>query len=396
MVLTRQQLLRDLYVAYYDARRHKGKMSYILKWEVNLRENMEQLCDDLMNRNYVALPSKCFIVEYPKKREVFAAQFRDRIVHHLYYNYTLELYARTFIQDSYSCLPGRGTHYGIKRLTDYCRRESLNWQEKCYVMKIDIRGYFMHIVRSRLLEIAISTLKKMASHRISKDSKETWADRLDMDLIYWLTKEIIMLNPKKSSIMVGSEENWNGLDAAKSLMKTADGLGLPIGNLTSQLFSNVYLNELDQYMKRVIGCRRYGRYVDDAYIVSSDKEWLLSIVPKIHDFLLENLGLEMHMGKLTMNEIHQGVEFLGAFIKPYRTYTSNNTLKRIRMKLSHADPTDRQRMVNSVNSYLGSLSHTSSYKIRRQLFQREKYLRVGVFDSEMTKIKDRYVFYNLI
>ena len=263
-------------------------------------------------------------------------------------------------------------------------------------MKIDIRGYFMHIVRSRLLEIAISTLKKMASHRISKDSKETWADRLDMDLIYWLTKEIIMLNPKKSSIMVGSEENWDGLDAAKSLMKTADGLGLPIGNLTSQLFSNVYLNELDQYMKRVIGCRRYGRYVDDAYIVSSDKEWLLSIVPKIHDFLLENLGLEMHMGKLTMSEIHQGVEFLGAFIKPYRTYTSNKTLKRIRMKLSHADPTDRQRMVNSVNSYLGSLSHTSSYRIRLQLFQREKYLRVGVFDSEMTKIKDRYVFYNLI
>ena len=110
MTLTRQQLLRDLYAAYYDARRGKGKMSYIVKWEADLKANMEQLCDDLISRRYVAQPSKCFIVDYPKKREIFAAMFRDRIVHHLYYNYTHRLYERTFIQDSYSCVPGRGTH----------------------------------------------------------------------------------------------------------------------------------------------------------------------------------------------------------------------------------------------------------------------------------------------
>lgn len=113
MTLTRQQLLIDLYQAYYDARKHKSARSYVRKWEYNLKENMEELCDALMSRSYNPLPSKCFIVDYPKKREIFAAMFRDRIVHHLYFNYTHKLYERTFIQDSYSCIRNRGTHYGI-------------------------------------------------------------------------------------------------------------------------------------------------------------------------------------------------------------------------------------------------------------------------------------------
>ena len=101
--LTRSQLLYDLYVAFYDAARHKHKMSYVQKFETNLAENLNELCDDLLTRRYKALPSKCFIVTYPKKREVFCAAFRDRIVHHLYFRYTHQLFERTFIADSYSC-----------------------------------------------------------------------------------------------------------------------------------------------------------------------------------------------------------------------------------------------------------------------------------------------------
>ena len=145
--LTRNQLLYDLYVAFYDAARHKHKMSYVVKFESNLAENLNELCDDLLSRRYRAQPSKCFIIDYPKKREVFAAMFRDRIVHHLFFRYTHQLFERTFIADSYSCIKGRGTHYGIDRIRQHIREASLNWQEPCYSMSLDIRGYFMHINR---------------------------------------------------------------------------------------------------------------------------------------------------------------------------------------------------------------------------------------------------------
>lgn len=117
--LTREDLIRDLYIAFYDARKHKTTKSYVLEFESNLKEEIEKLCDELLTRSYKPLPSTCFIVNYPKKREIFAAQFRDRIIHHLYYNYTGELFERTFIQDTYSCIKGRGTHYGISRLVPY-------------------------------------------------------------------------------------------------------------------------------------------------------------------------------------------------------------------------------------------------------------------------------------
>ena len=395
MTLTRESLLRDLYMAYYAARRHKGQMSYITGWEENMRQNMEDLCDELLTKTYNPLPSKCFIVEYPKKREVFAAQFRDRIVHHLYYDWTHELFERTFIADSYSCIVGRGTHYGIQRLTDYCRKISLNWQEKCYVMHLDIRGYFMHIDRHRLLDIATASLRRMAANRVSRDNKQTWGDVLDIDFICWLTGEIALINPKTNCIIVGSDSDWDGLDPAKSLLKTEEGRGLPIGNLTSQLFSNVYLNLLDQFIKRELKCKGYGRYVDDAYMVSADRDWLKVQVPRIEQFLDKELGLKLHHGKTEINEVHNGVEYLGAFIKPYRTYISNHTLRRIEDKVKRIDYRDKKKAVRSINSYLGILSHTASWKIRRRMFFNSKCLRLGVFNADMAKLTERNLFFNV-
>lgn len=376
MTITRQQLLFDLYVAFYDARRGKSKRSYIRKWESNLKENMEQLCDDLYNRTYEPQPSKCFIVDYPKKREIFAAMFRDRIVHHLYFNYTHAIYERTFIADAYSCIKGRGTHYGINRLRDFCRRESQNWQQSCYVMHLDIRGYFMHIDRQRLLDISLRTL-----HRKAKDK--------DLDFLCWLTLIIAMLDPRRNCIIVGDPSNWDGLDPAKSMLHLKDGLGLPIGNLTSQLFSNVYLNEFDQFMKRTLKCRYYGRYVDDAFVVSADREWLMRIVPDVQRFLKERLGVELHMGKLIIEEVHRGVEFLGSYIKPYRTYISNHALLRIEQKVAHLDFRKPWLVVRSVNSYLGIFQHTDSVKIRRRLLMTRDIMRFCIFNREMTKARDR-------
>ena len=126
--LTREALLKDLYVAFYDARRHKANKPYVRYFERDLKEEIESLCDELWNRTYQAQPSRCFIIDYPKKREVFAAQFRDRVVHHLYFNYAHEMFERTFIQDTYSCIKNRGTLYGINRLAKHIRSESLNYK----------------------------------------------------------------------------------------------------------------------------------------------------------------------------------------------------------------------------------------------------------------------------
>lgn len=244
-------------------------------------------------------------------------------------------------------------------------------------------------------EIAVASLRKMSSHRVSKESVTTWGDVLDMDFLVWLTEIIVMLDPKENCIITGSPDGWYGLDPAKSMLHLEDGIGLPIGNLTSQLFSNVYLNVLDQFVKRELGCKYYGRYVDDACIVSHDKGLLISLVPVIRDFLKSELGLDLHTGKLVVSEVHRGVEFLGAYIKPYRTYMSRHSLARMEEKIADLDYSKPWKVIRSVNSYLGIMAHTASYKMRRRMFLKPEFLRIGLFDDDMTKITDRQVFYKL-
>jgi retron-type reverse transcriptase len=378
--LTRERLLADLRQAYYDARCHKRNKPYQLRFEAHVEENLESLCDELWNRNYQTLPSSCFIITDPKQREVFAADFRDRIVHHLYYNYTHQIYERTFIHDTYSCIKGRGTHYGIRRLEEHIRKESQNYTVPCYVMKMDIRGYFMHIDRQRLLEICLATINKMARHRVSCHRPERWENVVDIDFVKYLTEVIVLLDPSLCCQVKGQKSDWDGLPLDKSLFHSPQGCGLPIGNLTSQLFSNVYLNVLDQFMKRKLKCKHYGRYVDDFYVVSADKEWLFSIVPKVKALLSERLGLAFHDGKLKVSSVWHGVEFLGAWLKPYRVYVSRNCLGRINRKLSVLETVNPKKWYAPLNSYCGLLSHWNNYNVRKMLLKRHSFTRYGFFD----------------
>ena len=314
------QLLADLHIAYQDARRHKRQKPYQQRFESNAEENLRELCDELWHRTYTPRPSTCFIITDPKRREVFAAQFRDRIVHHLYYNYVHEMLERTFIDDSYSCIKKRGTHYGIRRLENHIRKESQNYSEPCYVLKMDIKGYFMHINRQRLLDITLASLCSMANHKVAKGEKFRWRDVIDMDILEYLSRIVIMLNPIDDCQRRGSLNDWKHLSPEKSLFHSPEGCGLPIGNLTSQLFSNVYLNVLDQYAKRQLHCRHYGRYVDDFYVVSADKEYLRHIAKELSDFLNDSLSLEVNDKKTVICDVRQGVPFLGAYLKPHRRY----------------------------------------------------------------------------
>ena len=242
----------------------------------------------------------------------------------------------------------------------------------------------MHINRQRLLEIAVGSLRKMASHEA--DGKRIWCEVLDMDFVEWLTEQIALLDPKKNCVICGEPSDWDGLDPAKSMLHLENGLGLPIGNLTSQLFSNVYLNVFDQFMKRELKCRYYGRYVDDAAVVSADRDWLLSIIPDVDGFLRSELGLELHKGKLEVSEVHRGVEFLGAYIKPWRTYISNHSLRRMEKKISAFVYSRPWLVARSVNSYLGIMKHRSSYRLRRRLFMTRPILRICTFDERVLKV----------
>ncbi len=384
--LTREQLLADLYQAYYDARSHKRNKPYQVRFEANLEQNLNCLCDELYNRVYKSLPSSCFIITDPKKREVFAADFRDRIVHHLYYNYTHEMYERSFIYDSYSCIKGRGTHFGIKRLEEHIRKESQGYAEPCYVLKMDISGYFMRINRARLLEICLNTIARMARHRVKKHCRELWAEEVDIEFVGYLTQEIVMLNPMENCILRGRASDWDDLPYNKSLFHSPDGCGLPIGNLTSQLFSNVYLNVLDQYVKRELRCRHYGRYVDDFYVVSADKKYLIEVSIAIKQYLQDRLELMINDGKTKIVSVWEGVEFLGAYVKPYRQYASKQMVDRIRLKLRKLDLKDKVKLEVSLNSFCGLLSHGRNYNLRKKLFLLENsFPDKVVFDDSLLK-----------
>lgn len=230
-------------------------------------------------------------------------------------------------------------------------------------------------------------MPKEAAAVLGVSPRSTWQQVLDMDFVRWLTEVIVMLDPKTSCERAMPIEAWQGLDPAKSLFCTEDGRGLPIGNLTSQLLSNVYLNVLDQFMKRVLKCRRYGRYVDDFYVVSCDREWLLQLVPKVRRFLKQELGLDLHMGKVCICRSTQGVEFLGAYVRPWHITPSAATLQRIRRHLREMDFSRPDKVVRTVNSYLGILRQTASYRLRRELFFRPEYLRIGHFDADMTRMQ---------
>ena len=383
--LSREQLLHDLYRAYRRARLHKVCSTDQQHFELHLDEELVSLTNELHNRTYKLSPSICFIVRDPKQREVFAANFRDRVVHHLYYAYTHLLFERTFIADSYSCIERRGTHYGISRLAHHIRSESHNNRQTCYILKVDIKGYFMHINRQKLFTLCTQTLEKHRKRRM-QDGKP-WDATHDYDLVCYLTKLFTLQDSLQGCQRRGNPEDWKGLPPSKSLFFSAEGCGLPIGNLTSQLFSNVYMNEFDHYCKRILQCRHYGRYVDDAYVVSHDKQWLKSLVPLMRKFLSAELGLQLHPQKTRIDNNFLGVSFLGAYLKPWRTYVRHDTVQRMKRKVRalNVEKSTPNYLRSSMGSFAGVFSHHKGLRICELALctPNKEVLRKGSFTQNM-------------
>ena len=244
------------------------------------------------------------------------------------------------------------------------------------MLKLDLRGYFMNIDRRKLYGMLVDTFARFA-RRPARDGK-TWEQLLDYGLIRYLTREIVFNDPTYNCYVRGRRSQWEGLPPSKSLFHTPEGCGLPIGNLTSQLFSNVYLSKLDDFVKRSLGERHYGRYVDDFYIVHNDPGYLLSLIPAIGRFLRDDAALSLHPDKTKLANVLGGIAFLGSYIKPYRRYVLHRTVFRIREKLDRldrrppgyfAEPRRLRRALSSANSFLGTFVRARTYRLRQEVFR---------------------------
>lgn len=308
-------LLVDVFQAYYDARRNKRNTPSQLRFELDLERNLVGLCHDLRSRRYKPRPSVCFVVCDSVKREVFASDFRDRVVHHLYCNYVSALFDRHFIYDSYSCREGKGTLTGIERMEHHIRSATRNYTREAYVLQMDIEGYFMSIDRRRLCRMVHEMVGRIP---LPPERRE---------LVEWLTDVITLKDPQEGAVVKGDPREWDDLPRSKCLRFSPEGVGLPIGDLTSQLFSNVYLNGMDWHITRELGFKHYGRYVDDFYIVDCDRERLWEAVRQVGDYL-STLGLRLHPRKTRLTPATEPVRFLGAVVYPrYRHCAARTTRK---------------------------------------------------------------------
>ena len=359
------QLLLDLFQAYYDARKNKRKTKSALRFELNFEREIFKLYEDIISHRYEISPSSCFIIKKPVMREIFAGDFRDRVVHHLIFNYLNPLCERMFINDSYACRTGKGTSYGIRRADHFIRSVSENYTQECYVLKLDISGYFMSINKA-LLFAKVKNLVKLFESKTTFDTK----------LIMWIVEKIIFHDHIRGCIVKGRRKDWIGLPQSKSLFYAKSGCGLPIGNLTSQLFGNVYLNDFDHFASRFAsGTSRgyYGRYVDDMLFVSAQKEALTSLVYEVRTYLKENLKLTLHPRKIYLQSYTKGVDFLGVSLRVGRMYPRHrmkgniyrlvalwNTI--VEENCERLDHHHISLFQASLNSYLGTIA---TYRTRR-------------------------------
>lgn len=370
-----EELITDLRRALREARRHKSNSGSCVRCSMDIEVELDELARTILDGTYTMRPSICFFVASPVLREVIAADFRDRIVHHYIFDYINPHLERELIADCYSCREGKGTGYGVDRLEHHIRACSENYTRECWCMQLDISGYFMSINRHKLLAMALQLMERIGRRRNSEGQR--LGDLPKHRIVEQLLAKVILYNPLDNCEIRDWKDLFAKLPRNKTLRYAPEGIGLPIGNLTSQMFSNLYMNGFDQWVKRVLKVRHYGRYVDDTFYISTDPQWLKSLQPAIDHYLQVNLGIHLNLKKTKMTEVKRGVNFLGVHLKPYRRYVRNTTLRRMRQqaramanvkKEALAREQVRYRLLAQANSMLGLLNHTRSFNLRKELF----------------------------
>lgn len=340
--------------AYFDCRKGKRNTIHAQAFEFKLEKNLFELYQDLTSGRYQIGQSIAFVVEQPKVREIWAGTFRDRIVHHIIYNRLSPRFYPRFIRNSFACIPERGVLDGSNRLWAGMRSITQNWQKSCYYLQGDVRNFF------------VSIDKKILFSLLEPRIVEPWL--LD------LTRQVVFHDPRQHCITKSKPSAFDRVPKHKSLLNTDPDKGLPIGNLTSQFFANVYLDELDQFAKHQLRAKYYYRYVDDFVILHESPSVLNSHFEAIQNFLQTKLELKLHPFKKRIAPIHQGIDFIGFIHKPFRRQIRVRTAGKMvslahqwRKSPSALEAESLINLRNSLNSYFGITRWASTYRLRKHI-----------------------------
>jgi hypothetical protein len=334
----------ELFQAYFDCRKTKRNTWNALAFEECMERNLMNLYYELHEGSYYPGQSMCFVVTHPKVREVWAADFRDRIVHHLLYNRVSARFYNRFIHDSYACIPGKGALKAVDRLEGMTRSASQNYSTPTWFLKVDVANFFVSIKKSVL------------DDQLAKRITEPW----------WLElcRRVLHHDPTRNVNVRSSDALMARVPAYKSLFNSA-GNGLPIGNLSSQFFANVYLYPADQYAKHHLKLRWFVRYVDDMVALGHDAGALHEASVRMNAFMANELGLHLHPKKTEINRIERGINFLGYVVRPYARYLRRSTLRHAHQKIvdlpKDADP---KSVRATANSYYGLMRHANAWQER--------------------------------
>ena len=325
----------NIHLAYLQARKCKRYRNNILEFSYNLEENLLRIQQELLNQTYQHGGYRKFTVCDSKKRQIKAPSFPDRVIHHALCNIIEPLFDKGFIFDSYACRKGKGTHGAIKRLEKFWRSTpdpAGGRGKKKFCLTCDISKYFDSIDHKILLKL----IKK----------------KITVGRTLWLIEKILNSSEEKP------------------------GVGIPIGNLTSQLFANIYLNELDQFVKHGLRARYYIRYMDDFLILDFDKRELRQIKKEIREFLKNKLNLELHPKKANIFPVEKGIAFLGYQIFGTHRLLRKSTVKKFIKRTKFYQRRLREGLMSpekfnqSLQSWLSYTGFGKSWRLRKNLSER--------------------------
>ena len=308
--------LDNLLAAWKEFIKGKRNKKDVQEFQFRLMDNIINLHEDLKNRTYQHSDYHALNISDPKPRSIHKATVRDRLLHRAIYRILRPFFDRVFIADSYSCRILKGTHKALNRFRAFAYKASKNHTKTIWVLKCDVRKFFANIGHSILLQI----LKKYI-----KDEN-----------IQWLLSRVV-----------------------ESFSSHTPGIGLPLGNLTSQLFINIYMNEFDQFVKHKLKAKYYIRYADDFVIMNLDKNWLDSVLVRIKEFLKTNLKLELHPDKISLRTISSGNDFLG-----WVHFPDHRVLRGVTKKRMFRNIIAKNGKTETVQSYLGLLQYGNTKKLQ--------------------------------
>jgi len=353
---------KALYEAYLRCRKHKRNTHNALAFELNLIENLTHLETSLNNYSYTPSRSVCFLTTSPKLREVFAADFKDRVVHHLIVPVLEQVFEPKFIHDSYSNRKNRGTHMAVKRAQKFTRATT-------YYLQLDIKNFFYSVDKVKLFE--------MIKQELVSNYHKVIHTTIALPKMLWILNKIIFHDVTRGVVIKGDKKLIAKLPANKTLFKVPKSHALPIGNLTSQFFANVYMNGFDNFVKRKLKVKYYLRYVDDFVLFSTSSEQLESWKNEIEGYLLRELSLALR-DDLRLRKNSDGLDFLGYIVRPHYMLSRQRVVQNFKQKKAHylqkyenqkgtMGLEEIKKFLSVQASFMGHIKHANSYNLQEKI-----------------------------